>query len=59
MQGILLWIQVLWTHKSLQLKFQIKVSAQNALNQAVFLYNNVRLHQNLGFLTPEFFHRAS
>nr|EMN19603.1 integrase core domain protein [Leptospira santarosai serovar Arenal str. MAVJ 401] len=33
--------------------------AQSAIKQAVFLYNNVRLHQHLGFLTPEFVHQAS
>ncbi|WP_346275011.1 integrase core domain-containing protein [Leptospira santarosai] len=33
--------------------------AQSTIKQAVFLYNNVRLHQHLGFLTPEFVHQAS
>ncbi len=32
--------------------------AQNALKQAVFLYNNIRLHQHLGFLTPHFVHQV-
>ncbi|WP_061222705.1 integrase core domain-containing protein [Leptospira weilii] len=32
--------------------------AQIALKQAVFLYNNVRIHQHLGFLTPNFVHQA-
>ncbi|ONF93152.1 IS3 family transposase, partial [Leptospira santarosai] len=32
--------------------------AQSVIQQAVFLYNNVRLHQHLGF-TPEFVHQAS
>ncbi|ENO72469.1 integrase core domain protein, partial [Leptospira interrogans serovar Valbuzzi str. Valbuzzi] len=43
----------------LQNSFNCFKEAQIALNQAIFLYNNVRLHQHLGFLTPEFFHRAS
>ncbi|EMM73704.1 integrase core domain-containing protein [Leptospira weilii] len=32
--------------------------AQIALKQAVFLYNNARIHQHLGFLTPHFVHQA-
>ncbi|WP_078130466.1 integrase core domain-containing protein [Leptospira alexanderi] len=33
--------------------------AQIALNQVVFLYNNVRLHQHLGFFTPDFVHQTA
>ncbi|MGQ2801818.1 IS3 family transposase, partial [Leptospira santarosai] len=33
--------------------------AQSTIQQAVFLYNNVRLHQHLGFFTLEFVYQAS
>ncbi|SOR59883.1 Integrase core domain protein (fragment) [Leptospira interrogans serovar Manilae] len=51
--------KLLNSNSGLQNSFNCFKEAQIALNQAIFLYNNVRLHQHLGFLTPEFFHRAS
>ncbi|EMF82447.1 hypothetical protein LEP1GSC188_4752 [Leptospira weilii serovar Topaz str. LT2116] len=31
----------------------------NCSRSSRFLYNNVRLHQHLGFLTPHFVHQAA
>ncbi|EMP01162.1 integrase core domain-containing protein [Leptospira santarosai] len=52
-------------NKTLKFEFGLRYTfndfkeAQSAIKQAVFLYNNVRLHQHLGFLTPEFVRQAS
>nr|WP_254844205.1 integrase core domain-containing protein [Leptospira santarosai] len=52
-------------NKTLKFEFGLRYTfndfkeAQSAIKQAVFLYNNVRLHQHLGFFTPEFVHQAS
>ncbi|MDI7188114.1 integrase core domain-containing protein [Leptospira santarosai] len=52
-------------NKTLKFEFGLRYTfdsfkeAQSMIQQAVFLYNNVRLHQHLGFFTPEFVHQAS
>ncbi|MDI7230615.1 IS3 family transposase [Leptospira santarosai] len=52
-------------NKTLKFEFGLRYTfdsfkeAQSTIQQAVFLYNNVRLHQHLGFFTPEFVHQAS
>ncbi|AVV79086.1 Integrase core domain protein [Leptospira santarosai] len=52
-------------NKTLKFEFGLRYTfdsfkeAQSTIQQAVFLYNNVRLHQHLGFFTLEFVYQAS